>query len=37
MRTTLEGEEGQETGMALLHCDTFLHIHEMTTGGDQYT
>ena len=37
VRTTLGGEEGQETGMVLLHRDTFLHSHEMKRGRDQYT
>ena len=37
MKTTREGGEGQETGMALLCCDTLLHSCETTTGGDPYT
>lgn len=37
MKTTLEGEEGQGVALSLLHRDTFLHSHEMMTGGEQYT
>lgn len=33
----LEGEEGQEVAMSLLHCNTFLDSHEVMISGYQYT